>query len=101
MITAFFELFAFGGILFWITLATIVFTLTFLSDRNCHFIKLGLLAGLVTLFWPSVKSLSGTQISVVVISYFVIGIVYSFIRWFNNVNNTIAKYSVEIKNVEK
>jgi hypothetical protein len=97
MITAFFELFAFGGILFWITLATIVFTLTMLSDRKCHFTKLCLLAGLVTLFWPSVKTLSGKQLSVVVISYFAIGITYSFIRWFNNVNNTIAKYSNLLK----
>lgn len=100
MITAFFELFAFGGILFWITLATIVFTLTVLTDRNCHFTKLCLLAGLVTLFWPSVKTLSGTQLSVVIISYFAIGIVYSFIRWFNNVNNIIAKYSNLLKKLK-
>lgn len=100
MITAFFELFAFGGILFWITLATIGFTLTVLTDRNCHFIKLCLLGALVTLFWPSVKLLNGTQISVVVISYFAIGIVYSFIRWFNNVNNTIAKYSSLLKKLQ-
>jgi hypothetical protein len=74
MMTAFFELFAFGGILFWITLGTIIFTLTVLTDRNCHITKLLLFAGLVTLFWPSVKTLSGTQLSVVVISYFAIGI---------------------------
>jgi len=97
MITTFLELFAIGGILFWITMATIVFTLTVLNDRDCHFTKLCLLAGIVTLFWPSVKTLSGTQLSVVVISYFAIGIVYSFIRWFNNVNNTIAKYSNLLK----
>ena len=100
MITAFFELFAFGGVLFWIALGTIVFTLTVLTDRNCHFIKLCLLAGLVTLFWPSFKTLSGTQLSVIVISYFAIGIVYSFVRWFNNVNNTIAKYSNLLKKLK-
>jgi hypothetical protein len=97
MITALFELFAFGGILFWIALASLVFVLTALTERNWHFTKLLLMGGLVALFWPNVKTLTGTQLTVIAVSYFIIGIIYSFIRWFNEVNNTISKYGDFLK----
>lgn len=97
MITALFELFAFGGILFWVALATAISILTFLTDRNWHFTKLILIGAIVALLWPNFKTLTGTQLTVITISYFLIGIVYSFIRWYRNVNNVIEKYTGVLK----
>lgn len=97
MITALFELFAFGGILFWIALATAIGILTFLTDRDWHFTKLILVAAVVALLWPNFKVLTGTQLTVITISYFLIGVVYSFIRWYRNVNNVIEKYTGVLK----
>lgn len=97
MITALFELFAFGGILFWIALATAIGILTFLTDRDWHFTKLILVAAVIALLWPNFKVLTGTQLTVITISYFLIGVVYSFIRWYRNVNNIIEKYTGVLK----
>lgn len=97
MITALFELFAFGGILFWIALATAIGILTFLTDRDWHFTKLILIGAIVALLWPNFKVLTGTQLTVITISYFLIGVVYSFIRWYRNVNNVIEKYTGVLK----
>lgn len=97
MITALFELFAFGGILFWIALVSAIGILTFLTDRDWHFTKLILIGSIVALLWPNLQSLTGTQFTVIVISYFLVGVVYSFIRWYRNVNNVIEKYTGVLK----
>ena len=97
MITAFFELFAFGGILFWISLASMVFFLTILTDRNWHFTKVLLMGALVVLLWPNFKTLTSTQLTVITVCYFLIGIVYSFIRWYKNVNSVISDYTGVLK----
>lgn len=97
MITQLLELFAFGGIIFWISFASLVFVLTLLTDRNWHFTKLLLIGALVALFWSNVKTLNVTQLTTIIVSYFVIGIIYSFVRWFNQVNTIITKYSLFLK----
>ena len=68
-----------------------------MTDRNWHFTKLLLMGGLVALFWPNVKTLTGTQLAVIAVSYFIIGIIYSFVRWFNQVANTISTNSALLK----
>lgn len=99
MITTFLELFAIGGLLFWIALATIIGLLTYMatSTGDGWFTRLVLTAGLVTLFWPIIATLSGLHIAGIAAGYLVIGVVYSFIRWFNSINSTIEYYSNVLK----
>ena len=99
MITTFLELFAIGGLLFWIALATIIGLLTYMatSTGDGWFTRLALTAGLVTLFWPIIATLSGWNIAGIIAGYIVVGVVYSFIRWFNSINSTIDAYSHVLK----
>ena len=78
-------------------LASTIAILTFLTDRDWHFTKLILIGTIVALLWPNFKSLTGTQLTVIVISYFLIGVVYSFIRWYRNVHNVIENYTGVLK----
>lgn len=98
MISSFLELLAFGAVGFWILMSLIVVVLTALSDKDCHWFKLMLITTLITLGWPPLAdNLSLIQIIGVATLYVFSGIIYSFIRWFKSVNDTVADNSDLLK----
>lgn len=103
MITTILEWFAFGGVLFWISVATSIVFLIALSECNRHFTKLLLVATTALLFAPQLKTLSTTQYIIIGVCYLIAGLIYSLLKWHLNVSSIVDKNKELLKrhNIQK